>query len=227
MASYAQINYRDNVVPASKSSAVNDLPKVFVQPYIGISADYIILTGGFDGKSYFQTTSERILVPKLTPSMGFGLQFGARIGTGAVDFAYYFARLPYTSMEDGFSGTSTNHFIRFLGFKKFLSYSAEKMIQPYIDVDLSASVSHFEKISYSFSNPSVFKSANYGGILIGIGAGTLFRLSEHMALDIKVLPELFIGTDVKPKNGTDYNIKKFNNLFIISSFGVNYYLIKK
>ena len=203
--------------------ATNAGSKKALQPYIGISADYILLTGSFDGKSFFQTTDETILVPKLSPSIGFGVQFGVKIGNGALDFAYHISRMEYTSMVDGFSGKSTNHFIRYLGFKRYFNSFEEKKVKPYLDFDLSMSFSHFEKISYSLNNQSDYKSANYGGVIIGAGIGSLINLTKNLALDFKVLPEVYIGTDVKPEGGTDYTIKKFNNFLLINSFGLNYY----
>lgn len=197
--------------------------EIEILPYTGISTDYILLTGSFDGKSFFETDNETILVPKLKPAIGFGVQFGIRMGNGAVDFAYHITRMEYTSLEDGFSGNSTTHLIRYLSYKKYFSSFSGKKINPYLDIDLSVAFSHFEKISYLLYNQSDFRSANFAGVIFGAGLGTQINLTNNLALDFKVLPEIYIGTDIRAKDSKRYEIKKFNNFLLISSVGVNYY----
>ena len=48
------------------------------RPFLGVSANYIILTGSFDGESFFETENEIIFVPKIEPNFGFGVQGGIR-----------------------------------------------------------------------------------------------------------------------------------------------------
>jgi hypothetical protein len=61
----------------------------------------------------------------------------------------------------------------------------------------------------------------------GLGAGIEFYLGEKIALDLKVLPEFLMGTDVKSKGNSNVPVKKFGNLQLISSFGMNFYFNKK
>jgi hypothetical protein len=194
-----------------------------INPYLGISADYIFLTGSYDGKSFFQTDSEIILVPELKPSPGFGAFFGIKMSRMAIDFAYHFTKMDYTSMEEGFSGKSTTHLIRYLGLKRYFKTSDEKKLKPYIDFDLSVSFSHLEKISYPTVDISDMRSANYGGAIFGAGLGTQIMLRNKIALNLEVLPELYIGTDIKSEGSERYEIKKFNNFLLLNSVGLSYY----
>jgi len=198
-----------------------------IQPYTGVSADYIILTGSFDGESFFITEEETILVPKLKPAIGFGVLFGIKMGNGAIDFAYHITRMDYTSLEDGFSGKSTTHLIRYLSFKKYFTTSSEKKLKPYLDFDLSVAFSHFDKISYPLNNKSEIRSANYGGVIFGAGIGAKIDLTKSLALDLKILPEFYIGTDIKSEDSKRYEIKKFYNFLLINSIGLNYYFKTK
>lgn len=204
-------------------SPVSNAQEMKIQLYTGISADFILLAGSFDGNSFFTTEDETILVPKLKPNLGFGILFGFKMGNGAVDFAYHVSRMEYTSMEDGFSGKSTTHIIRYLSFKKYFSSFADRTLKPYIDIDLSVAFSHFEKISYLLYNPDEFRSANYGGVIFGAGFGSQIELTERLAIDIKVLPEYYMGTDIRSKDSDRYEITKFNNFLLITSVGINYY----
>jgi hypothetical protein len=196
--------------------------------YIGISADYVLLSGDFDGKSLFSTdNNETVLVPKLDPNIGFGAQIGIMYENFGFDWAYHFSRMEYTSLKDGFSGTSTTHLIRWFGVKCYFNSSKEKRIKPYIDFDMSIAISHFDKLTYLSNNTSDFRSANYTGFVVGAGLGTLAKLTKNLALDLKVLPEYYSGTKIKSKGEPDHSIKKFNNFLLISSFGINYYFNKK
>lgn len=211
---------RNNITPSIENS------QVLGRFYIGLSADYTLLVGSFNGKGYFPFENV-ILVPKLNPGNGLGLQFGFKGNNIAVDWAYHISRMEYTTQIDGCSGTGTTHLIRLLGIKGFLGPSGEKKakqkIKPYIDFDWSVAISHFDKISYSLSDPSNFKPANYGGMNIGLGIGTLICLSQSLAIDLRVLPEYYFGTDI----GQGQAIKNFPNFLLLNSIGLNYYFKKK
>jgi hypothetical protein len=198
-----------------------------IRPYTGISADYLLLAGSFDGKSYFTTDNEIILVPRLSPAAGLGIMFGIAMGNGAIDFAYHISRMNYTSLEEGFSGKSTTHLIRYLGYKGYFKSFTGKKMRPYLDIDLSIAFSHFENISYSRSNINEVRSANYGGIIFGVGVGSQFSLINNLAIDLKILPEFYIGTDIRSKESKRYEIKKFNNFLLINSIGIVYFFKSK
>ncbi len=198
-----------------------------IRPYTGISADYLLLAGSFDGKSYFTTDNEIILVPRLSPAAGLGIMFGIAMGNGAIDFAYHISRMNYTSLEEGFSGKSTTHLIRYLGYKGYFKSFTGKKMRPYLDIDLSIAFSHFENISYSRSNINEVRSANYGGIIFGVGVGSQFSLINNLAIDLKILPEFYTGTDIRSKESKRYEIKKFNNFLLINSIGIVYFFKSK
>jgi hypothetical protein len=226
--SEAYTSYRISRSIDVNSISGSDLQGIILRPYIGISAGYMLLAGNFDGKSVFTLpTDEIILVPKLSPAPGFGVQFGIRSNHTEFDWAYNISRMKYTSLTDGFSGTSTNHFIRLLGVKGFIGSIVKKKVKPYIYFDWSLATSHFEKLAYNPSAPLDFKSANYIGMIVGLGAGIQLNLNKHLALDLRLLPEYYFGTDIKSKGERDYPIKKFNNFLLINSFGINYYFNKR
>jgi hypothetical protein len=83
------------------------------------------------------------------------------------------------------------------------------------------------KLAYNPSAPLEFKSANYTGMIVGLGAGIQLNLNKHIAIDLRILPEYYFGTDIKSKGESDYAIKKFNNFLLLNSFGINYYFNKK
>jgi hypothetical protein len=159
----------------------------------------------------------------LKPAIGIGIFFGIKMGNGAIDHAYHITRMEYASIEDGFSGKSTTNLIRYLSFKKYFSAMAEKKFKQYLDFDLSIAFSHFEKISYPLNNISEIRSANYSGIIFGVGIGSEIELTKNLALDLKILPEFYAGTDIRSEKGERYEIKKFYNFLLINSIGFKYY----
>lgn len=228
--SYIRSKSNSNISVAS-AVPVNTSSPIKGKLYIGASVDYTILTGSFNGKSYFTLdNNSAILVPKLKPGAGLGLQFGFKGDKIAVDWAYHISRMEYTTLIDGCSGTGTSHLIRLFGIKGFLGTSSEKRIKqkvkPYIDFDWSIAISHFQKSAFSTNDTSNFKSANYTGMNIGLGLGTLLNLSQSLAIDLRVLPEYYFGTDIGSRYGGG-QIGKFPNFLFVNSIGINYYFKKK
>lgn len=84
-----------------------------------------------------------------------------------------------------------------------------------------------QKLLNNPADLSNFKSANYNGMIVGLGIGIQLNLNKHIALDLRALPKYYFGTDIKLKGETNYAIKKFNNFLLINSFGINYYFNKK
>jgi len=194
-----------------------------VRSYFGITAGYSLITGSFNGSDFFQTDDHIVLVPKIKPSFGMGGVIG--IGTNKFDLniGYFITRSDYTSMDEGYAGKCTTHLIRFLGFTAYLNKYAESTVRPYFDVDLSIATSVFDKIAYSPSNIENPLRAKYGGIIIGMGAGILIKMSDKLALDIRVLPEYYIGSSIRVKGYKFYNIEKFGNFLLQSTVGIKYY----
>ena len=228
---YLKVSYikpNPRIAKTEKAASKSSSYEMTEGGYIGISTDYVLLSGDFDGKSFFSPdNNETILVPRLNPNIGFGAQIGMMYENLGFDWAYHFSRMEYTSLLDGFSGTSTTHLIRWLGIKCYFKSLSGKRIKPYIDIDLSIAISHFDKLTYFTTNASDFRSANYTGFVAGAGIGTLLKISKNLALDLKVLPEYYSGTKIKSKGEKDHSIKKFNNFLLINSFGINYYFNKK
>jgi hypothetical protein len=191
--------------------------------YFGISGGYTLITGSFNGSDFFQTDEHIVLVPTIKPSFGLGGVIGIGSNKFALDIGYYITRSDYTSMDEGFSGKCTTHMIRVLGLTKYFNKYAEGNVRPYIDFDFSGSWSRFDKIAYPVYNIEDPLSARYSGIIIGLGAGTLIKMSDKLAMDIRVLPEFCIGTDIRVKGYKWYEIAKFGNFLLQSTIVLKYY----
>jgi len=129
----------------------------------------------------------------------------------------------YTSMDEGYAGKCTTHLIRFLGFTAYFNKNANSNVRPYIDLDFSIAMSICDKIAYSPHDIEDPLSAKYGGIIMGLGAGTLIKLSDKLALDIRILPELYAGSTIRVKGYKWYEIAKFGNFLLQSTIGLKYY----
>ena len=197
--------------------------EIEIRPYFGIFAGYSLITGSFNGSDFFQTDDHIVLVPRIKPSFGLGGVIGIGSNKFAMDISYYMTRSTYTSLDEGYSGTCVNHLIRFLGITKYFNKYAEGTVRPYIDMDLSIAWSNFDKIAYPLNNMEEPLSAKYGGIIIGLGAGTLIKLSDKLAMDIRILPELYTGSSIRVKGYKWYEISKFGNFLLQSTFGIKYY----
>jgi opacity protein-like surface antigen len=197
---------------------------VKVSHFIGLTGDNLVFAGSFDGKSYFNTNTDIILVPKIEPGFGAGITYGFFVGKATIDFAYHLTRVEYTSLEDGFSGTANVNTIRYLGVKAFLGQTEGKKLRPYIDVDLSVSYTKFGHIAYSSGNLTESTPATYGGIIFGLGAGVEYLFAHSVALTLNVLPEVYMGTDIKRKGSDRYEVKKFTNFMLLNSLGMRFYI---
>jgi len=195
-----------------------------MRPYIGISAGYTIIAGSFNGSDFFQTDDHIVLVPRIKPSFGLGGVIGLiESNQMAIDIGYFMTRSEYTTTDEGNSGKCTTHLIRFLGFTKYFNKYAEATVCPYFDIDLSFARNVFNKIAYSPYNTEDLLSAKYGGIIIGLGVGTLIKLSDKLAIDIRVLPEYYMTSNIRVKGYDYYSIKKFGNFLLQSTIGIKYY----
>jgi len=195
--------------------------------FIGISADNIILRGSFNGNSFFTTENEVILVPRIDPGYGAGFQYGFNLGGGIFDIGYHLSRVNFTTLDPLVSGTGTIHLFRYLGLKMFLWPKSERKFKTYLDIDLAGSVSHFEKITYKDGITTNLTSANYGGIILGSGLGGQIALGNSLKLDLRILPEVYIGTDIRAKKSDRNEIHKFTNFLLVNSIGLNYYFRTK
>jgi len=194
-----------------------------MRPYLGVSAGNAILAGSFDGKTFFQTDEDMMLVPKIKPAFGFGGVLGLRVNNGAGEIGYYYYKSEYTTMDGDYSGNCVTHLIRILGITKYLNAYADRTVSPYFDVDMSLSYSVCEKIAYPIGFIGEPISGNYGGFIIGVGGGILVNFSKKLVMDIKILPEYYTGTDIRVKGRDRYEITKFSNLLLQSTIGFKYF----
>ena len=208
---------------ASEAQLNFDRYKQFVE----ISATDIIFAGSYDGKSYFATNDEVILVPKIKPGIGLGIDYGFVIGDHAsINFAYRFNTSDYTTMYEDITGKSTIHVVHLLDLKFYFIKFAEKRIKFYYNFDWSLTFCHFNKIAFDNNVPGNFvnlRSANFSGMAFGSGFGMQCMLSRNLAIDLRVLPEFQFVTDLKTKSKERHEVAKFNNLMLINTFGLKYY----
>ncbi|MFZ5941802.1 MAG: hypothetical protein ACOYXB_14625 [Bacteroidota bacterium] len=194
--------------------------------FIGINTDAILIRGTMNGQSYFITDTELILCPKAGPGFGAGISYGIRLDPLIIDFGYSFTVQDYITEESGAAGRSVHHVIRYLGGKGFIYSTYGKKAEIYYDFDLSVVFSRFEKIAYSFVVPGFtdYVPATYSGLNFGFGPGVMVNLTDRLKLDFRLLPELYIGTDLKAKGSDRYSIKGFVNFFVMGNGGLIYYL---
>ncbi|MFH0755657.1 MAG: hypothetical protein V2B15_00025 [Bacteroidota bacterium] len=190
---------------------------------IGVSAGHLFLAGSFNGKSYFETDESILLVPKIESSFGMGGVLGVAFGGGALETGYFRYRSDYTTMEAGYTGHCTTHLIRIIGINKYFKAYADRRVSPYMDFEMALSYSVFDKIAYPIGQVQDPGPATYGTLILGMGAGTLVRFSERLALDIKILPEYSMGTDIRVKGQDRYSITKFGNFLMHTTFGLKYF----
>jgi len=192
--------------------------------YIGICSDVILIAGSMDGTSWFQTDDEIILVPKPSIGVGAGLSYGFRNKQNIIDFGYYFSVQDYYTEEDGYAGRSSHHLVRYLGGKRFTDFSYGHFAAFYTDLDLAVIFSRFEKASYGLYGPPEYNAATFSALTLGFGGGCMFNLGEKFKLDLRMIPELYIGTDVRAMDSKRYPIRSFLNLMLLTDAGIIYYI---
>ncbi len=217
----AQNAYRDQ--PASRVQAQGQAQEPVMRAYMGVSAGNLLFAGSFNGSDFFQTDEDIMLVPKIRPAFGVGGVLGIALGNGSGEFAYYYYRSEYTTMDPGYAGECSTHLFRVLGVTKYLNAWAERRISPFIDGEMSVSHSVFRKIGYPIGQPLEPGSGTYNALIFGFGGGTRIWFTEALAMELKLLPELYLGTDIRMKGRERYNIKKFNNLMLHSTLVIKYY----
>jgi len=190
------------------------------RPYLGISANYVLIAGNFDGETYFYIDDETILVPKLDPGFGFGINGGIRFQKGALDFQY--KRSTHNcSLLGGTQSRANFNVIKFIGFKSYIGES--KIIQPFIDFDFSGTWMRVADATYLESSPQVFKRATYGALILGLGGGLAVKFADKISLELEALPAWYLGTDVTGFRKNNYEIEKFNSFKFDVSAALIYY----
>lgn len=194
-----------------------------IRPLFGVTAGHFLITGSFNGSDYFRTDDHIVLVPRIKPSFGMGGTIGIGSDQMAFELAYHVTRSTYTTMDEGMPGSCVTHLLRYLGFTRYFNKYSEGTFRPYMDLDLSIAWHLFDKLAYPPNELEDPIPARYGAVIFGFGAGMLIRFSDRFAFDIKVLPEYSIGSSIRVKGFKYYEIKKFGNFQMQSTFGIKYY----
>jgi len=197
--------------------------ETLIRPFLGVTAGYNLIAGSYDGESFFQTDEDIMLVPAISPAFGVGGVMGLAYEKFTIDFGYHYARSAYTTMEDGYSGDCTTHLVRFLGAKRYFNAYADRTVSPYLDFDLTLAYNNLDKIAYPLGSMGDPVRGRYGGIMIGLGAGVRIRLADKLAADLRILPEYYLGTDIRVKGRDWYQISKFGNFLLHNTLGLKYY----
>jgi hypothetical protein len=188
---------------------------------IGVKGNYAFLEGSFNGRDYFTTDEEIIIVPDIKGAVGFGLSIGANFRKFSYDFSYYRSIHRYNYSDANFEGTCTNNIIRFLGIKGY--FNPDKWFNPFIDFDISGHWITLEKGAIRSETPENIIPATYGGISMGLGGGISFQAGRNISFDIGTVASWLVGTDIKAKKSKDYEISRFSNLLLNSSFGITWH----
>ena len=197
-----------------------------------ISANNIILTGSFNGSSYFDASDFTILVPKMKPGIGFGIEYGiVALNGGSFDFAYRYSTCEYTTMYNDISGKTTTHVWQVLGGNAHFQKFSDKRLKPYIHFDLAFTFNRFDNVAYFKENPTELYSARFAGFSVDVGPGLQYMLSPSLALDLRIVPgyhsKAGLKSKVKPKDINMEADELFGNFLLISTFGLRYYFIKR
>jgi len=192
--------------------------------YLGGSAEFVMIAGSFDGESFFEIDNQVIMVPKIDPGFGFGINGGFRFGNFAIDFQYKRSGHNATLM-DGSSTTCNMNVIKFLGFKSYMGNT--HLIKPFIDFDLSGSWIKIAEASYWYDSPANLTWASFGAVILGLGIGTEIRPHKRIGIEIECLPAWYVGTDTKGIERINYEITKFGNFKLDGSLSLIYYFNEK
>ena len=190
------------------------------RPYIGVSVNYVSITGNFDGETYFIVDDETILVPKINAGIGFGITVGIRFPKTAIDLQFKRSTHDCFLMEEIPSRANFN-VIKFIGIKSYIGGS--KHIQPYIDFDFSGTWMNVADATYLVSAPQTVKKATYGAIILGLGGGLALTIADRLSFEMEVLPAWYLGTDVTGFRKNNYEIEKFNSFKFDVSLSLIYY----
>ena len=219
----SEMKLRTIVLSISLSICIcSSAQETLIRPYLGITGGHTIMAGSFNGQDFFRTDEDIMLVPRIRPAFGVGGVAGLAYEKFSIDLAYHFARSEYTTSEEEYAGSCTNHMVRFLGVKKYFGAHSLGRLIPFVDVDLSMVINQLELIAYPMGNMNSPVSGRYGGISFGAGAGIRIILSDMLVADIRVLPEYYLGTDIRVKGRDWYQISKFGNLLLHNTIGINY-----
>lgn len=186
--------------------------------YAGLKAEYFTLGNAFDGKSYFVTDEATMFIPEIEPGFAFGTQFGLKFKTGSWDMGYQYSSNPF-SHSDVPDGTLHVQNIKLLGLTFYLTRSEK--IKPYVVTD--ASMSWFRiangatgRGSYNGQTGKSYFSA----VVLGLGAGVEWQISDKIFFRLEGLPELFKITNVKGITKEYWDVKKFSCLKLNASAGL-------
>ena len=194
------------------------------RPFLGISANYVLIAGSFDGKSYFAADEETILVPKLEPGFGFGINGGYRFRNFSIDFLYKHSS-HNCSFIDSTAGKAGFNVIKYLGIKSYLGQS--EVFQPFLDFDLSGAWMRVSNASYLESSPREIKKATYGALILGFGGGIALTFAHKLSFEMEILPAWYIGTNAKGIRKVNYEVQKFNSFKLDISTSLIYYFKSK
>jgi len=210
----------------SLKSTGQDYSVPTIRVFSGISCDNFMFFGAFNGKGYFVTPdNDIVLIPKVKPGIGAGFHLGFAFNRAEIELAYSQTFHSYTN-GDTLVGSGTTGYVRFMHVKGYLG---DKRIRPFWTLDFSGAWcsfkdAGFKDISENFAEPLYERTKGiYGGIILGFGGGLSFSINDKLSLVLSVIPEWYKGTDVYIKKGNYYTPEKFSNFLLNNSIGLYYY----
>jgi len=202
--------------------------------YIGVQYYDALLMGHFNGNSYFNPQGEMIGVPKLSNGMGGGIKLGYMLNTFSIELAYiltvhdHATTMFYDSADAVISkdtcGKAFVNALKIIDIKAY--FNKGKKVEFYTEFNFGGTWIKVKNVSYAFSDSSKLGDATYGALLLGIGGGIIWCPAKRVGINLGVLPEWYIGTDVKGIKKENYEIEKFHNFRLAFDCGVTYNFIK-
>ena len=202
------------------------------QGNFAITANQILVSRSFDGKSFIETDKHLINVPRIKPGAGLGAGFGLVLGDAAVwEFGYRFNISDYTTKDEDITGRATIHFIHFADVKWYFCSFFENKLMLFYNFDFSWAFYRFKDLAILHPNslyPDDGKrlTTSFNGAVIGSGLGLQIKIGEKTAIELRSLPEYQTGTRLHVIDGEDgtYKVKNFGNFMLINTIGLRMWI---
>lgn len=188
-------------------------------PYVQIAAAYNSVASGFDGKGYFNSGDELMLVPRLEPAAGWSMALGWRWSANAVEIGYS-RSVHDCSFLDTALGTATYHLVD-LGFRHF--YRIDRRLQPYFSVDFGVpGWFGLSQGSYDNATGASNGGVRYTGLMLGGGGGVACHLTPRLALTAGAAVRWFWITDLTTGAGVAWQVSGLSAFSPAAMAGVSY-----
>lgn len=188
-------------------------------PYVQIAAAYNAVASGFDGKGYFASDEELMLVPRLDPGTGWSAAVGWRWSANAFEISYCRSVHDCSYLDTALSTASYN--LVDLNFKHF--YQIDRRFQPYFSADFGVP-GWFGVKQGSFSTATGLANGDlsYTGLVLGGGGGVAYHLTPRFAVIAGAAARWFWITDLNTGAGVNWQVSGLSAFSPAAVLGMTY-----